>query len=130
MSQSGFKSHCNSELVATREHVRRWLLVAFCYALIAATAACVKLSRQTTGPANRAPETTGPSAPVATPRLNINTATNAELAQLPGIGPQLAARIIAQRERYGPFRRVEHLLIVPGISERRFAQIRPLVTAN
>jgi competence ComEA-like helix-hairpin-helix protein len=130
MSRSGFKSYCLCELAATREHVRRWLLVAFCYALIAATAACVKLPRQTTSSANRPPETTAPSATIATPRININTATNAELAQLPGIGPQLAARIIAQRERHGPFRRVEHLLIVPGISERRFAQIRPFVTAN
>jgi competence protein ComEA len=61
-------------------------------------------------------------------RININTATRAELEQLPGIGEGLAARIIEHRERHGAFRRVEHLIIVRGISERRFRQLRPFVT--
>lgn len=64
------------------------------------------------------------------PRININTATRAELEQLPGIGAGLAARIIEHRARYGAFRRVEHVLIVRGISERRFAEMRPLIEAK
>jgi competence protein ComEA len=103
------------------------LLVAFCHALAGLSVSCVKLPRhaQTT-----AEESNAQREPNAAPRLNINTATSAELERLPGIGPAFAARIIAQRERYGPFRRVEHLLIVPGISERRFAEIRPFVTVQ
>jgi competence protein ComEA len=42
-----------------------------------------------------------PSAPI-----NINTATAAELETLPGVGPSLAARIVTDREKYGPYRTV------------------------
>jgi competence protein ComEA len=64
------------------------------------------------------------------PPVNINDATREELERLPGIGPALAARIIAHRERFGRFRRAEHLLLVRGISERRFRQLRPHVTSE
>ena len=66
----------------------------------------------------------------AGPRLNLNTATAAELEKLPGLGPALAARIVAQRQAYGPFRRTEYVLLTRGFSERRFRQIQPLVTAE
>lgn len=64
------------------------------------------------------------------PRIDINTATEHELETLPGIGPALAARIVEHRRRYGPFRRPEELIIVRGISERRFRQIRHLITVT
>ena len=51
-----------------------------------------------------------------------------QLERLPEIGSGLAARIIEHRERYGAFRRVEHLIIVRGISQRRFEALRPYVT--
>ncbi len=73
---------------------------------------------------------TGQLAPNGPAAININSATQTELEQLPGIGPGLAARIVAHRARYGPFRRSEHLLIVRGISERRFAQLRSLVSVQ
>lgn len=50
-----------------------------------------------------------PAAPI-----DPNTATAAELDRLPGVGPALAARIVAERER-GPYRTVEDLTRVPGI---------------
>ncbi|MGH9943991.1 MAG: ComEA family DNA-binding protein [Pyrinomonadaceae bacterium] len=56
-------------------------------------------------------------------RININTAAREELEKLPGVGAGLAARIVEHRERYGPFRRAEHLMMVRGISERRFAEL-------
>ncbi|HEY0098097.1 MAG TPA: helix-hairpin-helix domain-containing protein [Pyrinomonadaceae bacterium] len=71
-----------------------------------------------------------PSSAQATTRIRINTASRAELERLPGIGEGLAARIIEHRERHGAFRRVEHLIIVRGISERRFEALRPFVTAE
>ncbi|HVF49166.1 MAG TPA: helix-hairpin-helix domain-containing protein [Pyrinomonadaceae bacterium] len=64
------------------------------------------------------------------PRVNINLASADELEQLPGVGPVLAARIVEQRERHGPFRRPEHLIIVRGFSERRFRELRPLITTG
>ena len=65
-----------------------------------------------------------------TPRININTAPPGELESLPGIGKALAARIIEHREKYGPFRRVEHLIIVRGISDKRFRALRELITVE
>ena len=59
--------------------------------------------------------------------VNINTADAAELGRLPNVGPALAEKIIRHRERYGPFRRVEHLLIIDGVSDRRFREIRHLI---
>ncbi|HYG10072.1 MAG TPA: ComEA family DNA-binding protein [Pyrinomonadaceae bacterium] len=73
--------------------------------------------------------TRAPSAQTTT-RININTASREELERLPGIGEGLATRIVEHRERHGAFRRVEHLIIVRGISERRFAALRDFVTVD
>ena len=59
--------------------------------------------------------------------ININTATVDELEKLPRIGKTLAARIIEFRETNGPFRKAEYLMLVQGISDKRFRQIRDLV---
>ena len=63
-------------------------------------------------------------------QININTASAAELEKLPGVGRVLAERIIEHREQYGPFRRPEHLIIVRGISDRRFRALRELITVE
>ncbi len=110
-------------LSAARYRAGGLLLVAFCYALAGASVSCVRLPRH----AQAVASSLNVDERVVAPRVNINTATRAELEPLPGIGAGLAARIIAHRTRYGPFRRAEQLLIVPGISERRFAQLRPLI---
>jgi len=59
--------------------------------------------------------------------INLNTATVRELESLPGIGPALARRIVEFREKRRGFRRVEELLAVPGISERKWKAIRDKV---
>lgn len=64
--------------------------------------------------------TTGP--------LDLNFATIEQLEALPGIGPSLAQAIVDERERRGGFRRVDDLLAVRGIGEKRFADLRDLVT--
>ena len=63
-------------------------------------------------------------------RININTAATKDLETLPGIGKGLAERIVDHREKYGPFRRPEHLIIVRGISDKRFRALRELITVE
>lgn len=60
----------------------------------------------------------------ATPaRLSVNTATQAQLEALPGIGPALARRIMAER----PYRQVADLDRVKGIGPATLHRLRPLV---
>jgi competence protein ComEA len=59
--------------------------------------------------------------------INLNTATAAELQRLPGIGPALAKRIVDFREKRHGFKRVEELLAIPGISEKKWLAIRDKV---
>lgn len=61
--------------------------------------------------------------------VNINTAAQSELETLPGIGPSFAARIVEYRQ-HQPFQRIDDLLFISGIAEKRFAAIRDLVTVN
>src|SRR5215210_5693531 len=60
------------------------------------------------------------AAPPAAGRVNINTASADELARLPFIGPETAYKIVGYRTQHGRFRRVEHLMLIQGISEKRF----------
>lgn len=59
--------------------------------------------------------------------ININTASAEELQRISHVGESLAAKIIAHREKHGPFRKAEHLMLIQGISDKRFRKIRPLV---
>ncbi|OPX04686.1 helix-hairpin-helix domain-containing protein [Geobacillus proteiniphilus] len=59
------------------------------------------------------------------PQVAVNTATEEELMQLPGIGPAKAKAIIAYREEHGPFQRVEDLLNVTGIGEKTLEKLKP-----
>ena len=61
-------------------------------------------------------------------KININTATTEELEALPGVGEVIAGRIVAYREQNGPFRSVDDLIHVEGISDRAIDRIRELVT--
>lgn len=63
-------------------------------------------------------------------RVNLNTAPASELAKLPGIGEVIAERIIRHREKSGPFRSVDELLVVRGISRKKLETLRPLVTVE
>ena len=60
--------------------------------------------------------------------LNLNAATIAELDRLPGVGPVLARRIVEFRDRKGGFQRVEELLGISGVSEKKWQVLRKLVT--
>lgn len=72
--------------------------------------------------ATASPRTTIPQ------KVNINTATAAQLDELPGVGPSTAKQIIAYRQSKGPFSRVEDLLNVPGIGPAKLDAMRQMVT--
>ena len=59
--------------------------------------------------------------------VDLNTAGATELEALPGVGPATARAILAERARRNGFRSVRDLLRVPGIGERRFAELRDRV---
>ncbi len=102
--------------------------IILCCLAAAALPSCVKLPRRNAHLDARLAQAIHDAE--STPRLSINEATREELERLPGVGPALAARIVEHRERHGRFRRAEHLLLVRGISERRFRQLRPYVKAD
>lgn len=66
--------------------------------------------------------------PAAGGLVNLNTAKEAELEELPGVGPVMAAAIIAHRTESGPFTSVDKLDDVSGVGAARFAQLVDLVT--
>jgi competence protein ComEA len=61
-------------------------------------------------------------------KVNLNTATLAELDALPGVGPVLAQRILDHRQRHGGFRSVSELGQVDGIGDARYQELKDLVT--
>lgn len=98
--------------------------IILCCLSASAALSCVKLPRRASG---------GGSQPthIRQPRpILLDEASCEELERLSGIGHALAARIVEQRERFGRFRRAEQLLLVRGIGERRFLQLRSCVTAE
>jgi competence protein ComEA len=60
-------------------------------------------------------------------KVNLNTATAAQLDALPGVGPVLAERIVAYRESKGGFRSVGELRQVEGIGDAKYDEIKDLV---
>jgi competence ComEA-like helix-hairpin-helix protein len=109
-------------------------------ALLVALVACVALARA---------ELVRPPRPLAAPaperveatsrasagglrergKIDLNTASEAELTLLPRIGPALAARIAAHREARGPFSSVDALIEVKGIGPKTLELIRPMAEA-
>ena len=97
------------------------------FVVILTFASCAKRSRSAAIEINSSSKTeNGPTSP----RININTASATELETLPGIGKGLAQRIIEHRQKYGPFAKAEHMIMVRGISEHRFQAIRDQITVE
>lgn len=66
----------------------------------------------------------------ASGKININKATAAELDGLPGIGPSTAEKIIEYRSSKGGFKSIEEINDVSGIGEKKYADIKGLITVN
>jgi competence protein ComEA len=106
-----------------------------------AARATTSVSATTTNVAPTAAST--PSSSVAAPRqppkggtatasgiVNINTATVAELEALPAIGPTIAQRIIDDRIANGPYKQIEDLARVRGVSARTVDELRERITVG
>jgi competence protein ComEA len=67
---------------------------------------------------------------LSTGLVDLNSANQAELESLPGIGPTMAERIIAYRQEHGPFLYIEDVMAVEGIGEGIFAKIKEQITVE
>ena len=89
------------------------------FSRISATPVSSFSATATAGPA--AAKKSHPKEKIELGRIDINTATEKELRMIPGIGPVMAARIIAAR----PFRSADDLKKINGIGDKKYAKIRP-----
>jgi competence ComEA-like helix-hairpin-helix protein len=62
--------------------------------------------------------------------IDLNLANVKELEELPGVGPVMAQKIIDMRAKSGRFHRVEDLLAIRGISQKKLDAMRPYVTIS
>jgi competence protein ComEA len=62
--------------------------------------------------------------------IDLNHATIDQLDEIPGVGPVTARHIVEFRQKSGPFKRVDDLLSIHGISQRRLEKMRPYVTVG
>jgi competence ComEA-like helix-hairpin-helix protein len=110
-----------------KTRVRLWGLLVLVPVMI--FSACATNSRNSNAKLTSLNEPTG-SAQSGNWRININKASVQDLEKLPGIGTVLAERIVAHRNQHGPFQRVEHLMLVKGISEKKFHDIERMITVE
>ena len=111
-------------------YARALFLLFLACVLLIASASCVRLPRKAFQASGQTEPPVARSEALKSSLININTALPEELEKLPGIGRGLAARIVAYRKEYGRFRRPEHLMMVRGISDRRFRAVRASVIAE
>ena len=104
--------------------------------LAAVSIVVVQISAQTQKPAaagaQSQPKTSQASkaVPAAPSIVNLNTASQAELEALPGVGAKTAARIVEYRQKKGPFKKIEELMNVQGIGEKSFLKLKPQLTVG
>jgi competence protein ComEA len=77
-----------------------------------------------------APAKSAKAASGATAIVNINTATQAQLESLPGVGAKAAERILEYRQKNGQFKKIEDLMNVKGIGEKSFLKLKPWLTVT
>ena len=77
-----------------------------------------------------APQTTQDLPQMTQGSLDINRATAKDFERLPGIGPQISARIVAYREQNGAFKSIDDITKVRGIGPKTLERLRPYLVVN
>ena len=93
------------------------------------TTCVLALALATSGVATAFAEQSKPAQQTATV-VNLNTATAAQLQDLPGIGARTAERIIEYRGKNGGFKKIEELMNVKGIGEKSFLKLKDRITVT
>ena len=96
------------------------LLMVLCFGIVFGISA---IAVAQTKPAPK-PEKKAPAEPE---KINVNKATEADLASVPGISKTLAKAICDYRKKSGPFKSVEDLLKVPGMTKKILDDLYPEV---
>lgn len=90
--------------------------------------AVVALAAAGTAAEQKSPAKAPAAKATATTPVNLNTATQAQLETLPGVGAKAAQRILEYRQKNGSFKKIEDLMNVKGIGEKAFLKLKPLLT--
>ena len=99
--------------------------------MVLAIVACAALpaAAEQKSPASKPAPTAKAAATPAAP-VNLNTATQAQLETLPGVGAKAAQRILEYRQKTGSFKKIEDLMNVKGIGEKSFLKLKPMLTVT
>jgi competence protein ComEA len=89
--------------------------------------AAASQAKSSTAPGSK-PAQTSKATPAPTSPINLNTATQAQLESLPGVGPKAAQRILDYRKQNGNFKKLEDLMNVKGFGEKTFLKLKPMLT--
>lgn len=89
--------------------------------------AAVPATAQQKSASSRPAKTTKASAAPTSP-VNLNTATQAQLEALPGVGAKAAQRILEYRQKNGNFKKIEDLMNVKGFGEKSFLKLKSMLT--
>jgi competence protein ComEA len=78
--------------------------------------------------AQQPPRAAKTAAPVPSEIVNLNSATAAQIASLPGIGQKTAELVVQYRQKNGPFKKIEEIMNVRGIGEKSFLRVKDRLT--
>lgn len=110
--------------------MRKWGQCVFVAVVATGLLGGARVWGQAPQPAESAPTTKGAMAAKPMGQLNINTADEAALTPLKGVGEVRAKAIIAYRQEHGPFKSVDDLVKVKGIGEKIVADLRNQLTVE
>ncbi len=80
------------------------------------------------GASTQAPASSSSKQPTLSGKINLNTATGAELNSLPGIGDAYTARIIEYRTSHGGFKSIEEIKNINGIGDKTFEKFKDKIS--
>ena len=95
--------------------------------VLVAALACIISSSLAAQRAGKPPVT---ATEASTGPINLNSATAAQIAVLPGIGPKTADLVVQYRQKNGPFKKIEEIMNVKGIGEKSFLRIKDCLTVG